>query len=255
MEAKVDIYIPGQNMPRSAYALIESLRELDLGKSYSEMMRLRASGGAADECKDIYYICTDKTGALASRLWMGWGRHSGAVGNWGNFFTSECFRGQGLGRQMITAWLNDLSSHTDLPLALFCTASERHTAFYSQFGWRCAIKGANSGPLYFPIGDSPETFEEFCREYYRPAKSLVFKPAKTEWRHEIDCLFKFAMLCEGKDYLPEGIDSLETALLKNDRRAEIIFTDQNIPVGLSYLQDNGNKDIRIYPIYQNLISI
>ncbi len=249
METKFEIYIPGENKPSSADALIGSLKELDIGKSYSEMMRLRTSGGAVSECKDIYYICTDECGELVSRLWMGWGKHEGAVGNWGNFFTSEACRGMGIGRQMIELWHDDLSKRADLPRALFCTASPRHTLFYANYGWRPAMKGADGGPLYLPLGGSPDTFEEFCREYYKSSDSLVYKKATLEWRHEIDCLFKFAMMAHGLDYLPHGMESLEASLLANDDNVEIIFTDTGIPVGLAYLKDNGEKDIKIHPNY------
>ncbi len=253
METKFEIYIPSENKPSSADALICSLEGLDLDKSYSEMMRLRTSGGAADECKDIYYICTNEHGELVSRLWMGWGRHEGAVGNWGNFFTSEACRGQGIGRMMIEVWRDDLLKRDDLPRALFCTASPRHILFYSGYGWRPAMKGADGGPLYLPLGDSPESFDEFCEGYYKSASSLIFKPATLEWRHEIDCLFKFAMMAHGLDYLPDGMESLEAALLAKDDKVEIIFTDTGIPVGLAYLKDNGEKDIKIHPNYAHLI--
>ncbi len=253
MKTKIDIFIPGENRPDSADTLIDSLKELDLDRSYSKMMRFRTNGNAANECKDIYYICTDESGTLVSRLWMGFGRHNGSVGNWGNFFTAESYRGQGIGRQLIEAWHDDLSKRDDLPLALFCTASPRHTMFYSEYGWKPAMKDADGGPLYLPLADSPETFEEFCHEYYSSASSLVFKKATLEWRHEIDCLFKFAMMAEGLDYLPHGMESLEASLLAKDDKAEIIFTDLGIPVGLAYLKDNGERDIRIHPLYSNLI--
>ena len=107
--------------------------------------------------------------------------------------------------------------------------------------------------MYCPLGNSPKTFEEFCREYYKPTKSLHFKPASIEWRHEIDCLFKFAMLRQGMDYLPRGMESLERSLLERDTGVEIIFTDENIPVGLSQTVENGQREIRIYPTYLHLI--
>ena len=255
MDLKFDIYVPGKSHPKSADALKEAIRDLDVGMSYSEMMRFRASGRAKEECTDVYYLCTDENSALVSRLWMGWGKHKGAVGNWGNFFTSPSYRGQGIGRKMLDIWYDDVQNRTDAPRALFCTAgSEGLVKLYEPYGFRPAIKGATSGPLYCPLGESPDSFEEFCAEYYKPAKSLVFKRATLEWRHEIDCLFKFAMLDAGLDYLPEGMVSLEASILENGAvGVEIIFTDEDIPVGLANLRQDGKKDVRIHPSYMHLI--
>ena len=254
MSLYFDVYVPGYNKPESADALANALADLDQGKPYADMMRLRASGGAADECLDVYYLCRDGQGRLVSRLWMGWGRHDGAVGNWGNFFTEPDFRGQGIGRTLLDMWQSDIKKHPDAPLALFCTAgSESLAQMYSPYGFRCALEGATYGPLYCPLGDSPTTFREFCREYYKPAKSLTFKPATLEWRHEIDCLFKFAMLALGLDYLPRGVESLEKAILDGDGRVEIIFADGKIPVGVSLIMPDENRDIRIHPSYLHLI--
>lgn len=249
------VYVPGSVVTDAANSLYKALKGLDPGTSYAEMMRLRASGNAAKECTDVYYLCTDERGELVSRLWMGWGKHERAVGNWGNFLTSPQYRGQGIGRQMLNLWHNDLKTRQDLPIALFCTAGDEGLArLYAPYGFRPALKDTSCGPLYCPIGNSPKTFAEFCEQYYTPARSLVFKPATLEYRHEIDCLFKFAMLDANLDYLPSGIDSLEAALLCDDRnRTEIIFTDTNIPVGIAHTKSDGKKDIRIHPNYVHLI--
>ena len=234
-------------------ALADAIRELDVGSSYSEMMRLRVSGALAEQCKDVYYVCTDDENRLISRLWMGWGKHAGAVGNWGNFYTDPDFRGQGIGKKLLDLWYEDVRSRPDAPVALFCTAgTERLAKTYAPYGFRCAIKGASCGPLYRPLGDSPDTFEEFCRQYYKPASRLEFAPASAEWRHEIDCLFKFCMLDAGLDYLPSGVESLEAALINNDTSVGIIFTDQGIPVGV-YKNTDGGKDIKLHPSYLHLI--
>ena len=255
MDLKFDIYVPGKSHPISADALKEAIRDLDVGMSYSEMMRFRASGRAKEECTDVYYLCTDENSVLVSRLWMGWGKHQGAVGNWGNFFTSPDCRGQGIGRQMLNLWQNDLKTRQNLPIALFCTAGDEGLAkLYKPYGFRPAIKNATCGPLYCPLGNSPETFQDFCKEYYKPAKSLDFKKGTLEWRHEIDCLLKFAMLDMGLDYLPEGMVSLEASILENGAvGVEIIFTDEDIPVGLANLRQYEKKDVRIHPSYMHLI--
>lgn len=252
MKTKIDVYVTGQNRPDSVDALAESLVDFELSQPWSETLRMRVAGKLVDECKDTYYICTDENGKLLSRLWTGWGRHERPVANWGHFVTDENLRGQGIGRVVMAAWQQDMATRDDLPLALFCTASERITAFYRPYGWRCAKEGEVKGPLYFPLGDSPETFEEFCKQYYKPASSLVFKKATFEWRHEIDCLFKFYMYCHDLGYMPAGADSLETALIKG-MNFEIIFTDSNIPVGLAHVLEDGTKDVRIHPDYLHLL--
>ena len=254
MELNFDIYVPGESSPRAADALKDALADLDVGASYSDMMRLRASGGAADECRDVYYLCTDGQNRLISRLWMGWGKHSGAVGNWGNFFTDEAFRGRGIGTKMLELWHADMSSRTDAPVALFCTTgSERIAKMYAPYGFICAMEGAAFGHMYCPLGNSPATFGEFCREYYKPTNSLHFKPASIGWRHEIDCLYKFAMLALGLDHLPRGMESLERSILDRDTSVELIFTDENIPVGVCRTGQDGKKDITVYPSYVHLL--
>ena len=252
MKTKIDVYVTGQNRPDSVDVLAESLVDFELDKPWSETLRLRVAGKLAKECKDTYYICTDEEGKLVSRLWTGWGRHERPVANWGHFVTDESLRGHGIGRIVMAAWQEDMAKRDDLPLALFCTASERLTTFYKPYGWRCAKEGATCGPLYFPLGDSPETFAEFCKRYYKPASSLVFKKADFEWRHEIDCLFKFYMYCNDMGYMPKGADSLETALILG-MDYEIIFTDSNIPVGVAHVLEDGTKDIVVHPEYIHLL--
>ncbi len=255
MTPTFSIYIPGLSEKSDGEAIRSAMADLDLGVPYAEMMRYRIDGKAASECNDIYYLCTDEDNNLVSRLWMGWGKHGGAVGNWGNFLTEPEYRGQGIGRKMLDFWFSDIMTRQGLPKALFCTVgSERLAKLYEPYGFRPAIKGTAFGPLYCPLGESPDRFEEFCSGYYKPAKALVFKRATLEWRHEIDCLLKFAMLDAGLDYLPEGMVSLEASLLENGGKdVEIIFTDINIPVGLAHLRQDGKRDISIHPLYLHLI--
>ena len=254
MDYKISVYIPGKAASVAGEILRDNVSELDLGVPYAEMMRYRIDGKASGECNDVYYVCINEN-ELVSRLWMGWGKHKNAVGNWGNFFTSPEYRGQGVGRKMLEFWQNDLKTRLDLPLALFCTAGDEWLAkLYAPYGFRPAIRNTACGPLYCPLKDSPETFSEFCEEYYKPANSLVFKPATLEWRHEMDCLFKFAMLDLELPYLPEGMVSLETSLLEEGGEGvEIIFTETNIPVGLAHTRPDGKRDLCLYPTYLHLI--
>ena len=255
MNTKISVYIPKNDQLEKGEPLRRALADLDLGIPYAEMMRYRIDGRAEAECNDVYYLCADNENNLISRLWMGWGKHERAVGNWGNFFTCPEYRGQGIGRKMLDFWHNDLKTRENLPLALFCTAGDEGLAkLYKPYGFRPALKNTTCGPLYCPLGNSPKTFEEFCKQYYTPAKSLDFKKATLEWRHEIDCLLRFAMLDMGLDYLPEGMTSLESSLLENGaKRIDIIFTDTNIPVGLARVRDGGKCDISIHPNYLHLI--
>ena len=255
MKTKISVFIPDKNPSADGEPIRRAIADLDKGIPYAEMMRYRINGLASEECNDIYYLCTDEENNLISRLWMGWGKHTGAVGNWGNFFTLPEFRGRGIGRRMLDFWRGDMEKREAAPIALFCTAgSEGLANLYKPYGFRPALKGAVCGPLYCPIGDSPETFEEFCLQYYKPAKSLVFKRATLEWRHEIDCLLKFALLDAGLDYLPNGMVSLEASLLENGAEdIEIIFTDADIPVGLAKTASDGKKDVKIHPSYLHLI--
>lgn len=255
MNMRISVYIPEKTSLEKGEPIRRALVHLDVGVPYADMMRYRVDGLAAEECNDVFYLCTDEENNLISRLWMGWGKHAGAVGNWGNFFTSPEYRGQGIGRQMLDFWHGDAHKRDGAPTALFCTAgSERLVKLYEPYGFRPALKGATCGPLYCPLGDSPETFQGFCASYYKPAESLIFKKATLEWRHEIDCLLKFAMLDMGLDYLPDGMVSLESSLLENGaKRIDIIFTDTGIPVGLAKVRDGGKCDISIHPSYLHLL--
>lgn len=164
---KLERYIPGQPDSSMEQALLDMLKEVNSGISYADMMRLRISGGAAKQCDDTYYVAHEE-GVCYSRLWNGWGRHDNAIGNFGNFLTLEAVRGQGIGHRMLQMWHADIQSRDKLPLGLFCSAAERPARLYFPYGFRPALTGRTYGPLYMPLGDSPETFREFCDMYYHP---------------------------------------------------------------------------------------
>ena len=80
MNTKISVYIPEADQLEMGEPLRRAVADLDLGVPYAEMMRYRIDGHAAPECQDVYYLCTDENDDLVSRLWMGWGKHDGAVG-------------------------------------------------------------------------------------------------------------------------------------------------------------------------------
>ena len=93
-------YIPGDVKNDAYTALEEMIRDIDKEKPYADMMRLRVSGQVSSACNDVYYVAHELGRALA-RHWNGWGKHPDAIGNWGNFYTDEQYRGQGIGGKLI----------------------------------------------------------------------------------------------------------------------------------------------------------
>lgn len=245
---KIERFIAGQTDCEACSALMEMMRGHDIGKTYADMMRLRIDGGAAHECHDVYYVATEN-GCAIGRHWMGWGSHPNAVGNWGNFYTDEAFRGKGVGGALLRAWQDDLLSpdHTPLPSAFFCSAGTSElAALYARFGFRPAIKGRDCGPLYMPLGDSPEDFESFCERYYEPSQVICRRPATIGWRHEIDCLLRFYLINNGLEFGIGETKSLEEVLLSSPERAELFFGESGRCVGWAV----GGK-IQIHPKYIN----
>ncbi len=241
----IETYVPGEEKAEAFFSLEKMVKERDVGVSYADMIRYRLDGRAAEECCDTYYIAHEKGEGLC-RLWMGWGKHPFAVGNWGNFFTAEKARGRGIGKEVLNFWHKDLKERGDLPLALFCSAAtEELTALYARYGWRCAFRGAKKGRLYLPLGESPENFDDFCKEYYQPTERLFQKEATVGYRHEIDCLLHFALKNEGRPFGFEGVKGMEEILLYSPHRAHLLFTEEGKCAGWSL--DGKNQ---IYPEYE-----
>lgn len=214
MNTQIDIYIPGEQEPASKTLLCEGVKAVDPGQFYAEMLRCRAAGKLQDVCTDIYYIAT-LDGEMVSRLWNGWGKHQDAIGNFGNFQTKEALRGQGIGRQMLGIWQEHVRAREDAPLALFCNAGAPHLVkLYAPYGFRLAVDGTEVGPLYCPLGNSPATFRKFCAGYYGEGQTVTEVPATVEYRHEIDCLLRFALMNEGETLGLPGVGSMEEAYLK-----------------------------------------
>ncbi len=227
-------------------ALSDMMAEFDPGKSYADMMRYRIAGKASDVCNDVYYIAHED-GKCLSRLWMGWGKHKNAIGNWGNFFTDESCRGQGIGRKLLDLWYDDLKNHDDLPLGYFCTTGSKWvTEMYAQYGWRTVIPGREYGQLYLPINGSPETFGEFCDMYYTPADTLSKKPMSLEYRHEIDCLLRFYFTVNGLKFGFDGMGSAEEGYLYSPDRTALLFTPDGKCVGWMF-----DDQVQVHPKYSD----
>lgn len=238
---KFDVFDPFQGMNEGGRALARMLDGESPGKSYAEVMRLRVAGKLCKECHDVYFIAHDK-GECVSRLWNGWGRHEGAIGNFGNFLTLEQYRGQGIGTCLLELWYADLQARDDKPLALFCTSAPKAQRMYEKYGMRPIMTGTEYGPSYMPLGNSPADFGAFCRDYYQPTAQLICRPATFAWRHEIDLLLRFALMQKGLTFGFEGMPSLEQALLSCPEKTELLFTSQGKCVGWRY----GGQE-QVYP--------
>lgn len=240
----------------AANALDEVMKNEAPEKSYSQMIRFRLAGHAVKECRDTYFIAMD--GAVCvSRLWHGWGMHPDSIGNFGNFRTADSYQRMGIGRKLLELWFYDLTHCRDLPLGLFCTASQPHLVrLYEKYGFRLALKGSEVGPLYCPLGNSPDTFQQFCECYYAPNDSkLRFVPCTTGYRHEIDCLLKFALMDCGENFGLPTFPSCEAAILALAKSPELgvlerIVTDQGHTVGWAYTGQGKSREIQLHPQFR-----
>lgn len=224
----------------------------DVYKALKEMlpeddfyMHYRLDGNVLDCCYDKYFAGLEDGKALC-RLWMCWGKHEGAVSNWGAFFTLPECRGRGVGREVLKYCFSNLDKLPEPPTALFCTAGTLElTELYRKYGYVPAIRGADRGPLYRPLGDSPATFYEFYKNYYTPADTLYRKKADFGYRNEIDCLLKFAFIDMGLDF---GINDkmLYEILLEGKETAEVLLTADGKCVGWIY-----SGITQLYPDYKN----
>lgn len=213
--------------PNAAYHALKAAIPAD--DSY---MHYRLDGQVSD-VSDDYFFTAHENGIAISRLWMSIPKNPYPISNWGAFFTLEPYRGQGIGKQVLSHCFSFLRSHDRLPLGLFCTAGKVSLAsLYARYGFTCAIHNTDCGPLYHPLDHSPADFRSFCREYYTPASSLHAEKATFAYRNEVDCLLKFAMLDMGLDYRIDGEGDLNLILLHTPARdARVILTDDGKCVG------------------------
>lgn len=237
---------PEEGNSKAGDALSRMLAEESPGKSYADAMRARVSGMLASECADTYFVAHED-GACVSRLWYGWGTHERAIGNFGNFLTLEEYRGQGIGTRLLEMWYADLQSRSDLPLALFCTSAPKAALMYEKYGMRPIAQDAAYGPSYMPLGESPARFADFCEAYYQPSSYLISRPASFAYRHEIDCLLKFALSVRGESLGIGEIPSAEHAILYAPNRAQLLFTECGTCVGWSV-----DGQAQVHPAYRNL---
>lgn len=237
---------PEEGNSKAGDALSRMLAEESPGKSYADAMRARVSGMLASECADIYFVAHED-GACVSRLWYGWGTHERAIGNFGNFLTLEEYRGQGIGTRLLEMWYADLQSRSDLPLALFCTSAPKAALMYEKYGMRPIAQDAAYGPSYMPLGESPARFADFCEAYYQPSSYLISRPASFAYRHEIDCLLKFALSVRGESLGIGETPSAEHAILYAPNRAQLLFTERGTCVGWSV-----DGQAQVHPAYRNL---
>lgn len=238
---KFDMYLPENGLNEAGMALSLMIKELDIGVPYADMLRIRVSGGTCQESIDRYYIAHEN-GACVSRLWNGWGRHENAIGNFGHFFTQEEMRGKGIGKRLLEMWHEDIMAQPKKPLGLFCTGP---LSLYKAYGFRTVKPDATwGGPMFLPLGNSPSSFGDFCEMYYEPSDTLICRKATVEWRHEIDCLLKFAFFDRGLDFDIGDVSYLEAALLYHPNEAKLIFTEKGKCVGWIL-----GDEMRLYPAY------
>ncbi len=234
---KLDLVLAGENPDRS----------------YSGMMRFRLSGRAFPQCRDTYFIALDsERDVCVARLWYGWGNHEHAVGNFGNFMTDEHYRRRGIGSLLLDLLGEDLNHHSGaLPSALFCTAGDAGIAevYHKRYGFRPILPGRTHGHLYCPLGNSPDSFEEFCQEYYNRADGEIhFIPGTVAYRHEIDCLLRFALSTRGEVFGLPGIESFEEALLSPEKGVlECALSDSGVCVGWAFTPKGGVRRVQLYP--------
>ena len=239
-------YIPGEPKNKAYDALFEMMKDFDNDKSYADMIRYRISGAVSNECNDRYYVAYED-GKAASRHWSGWGKHSNAIGNWGNFYTAPQFRGKGIGGKLLRFWYEDFQTVSNPPICFMCTAATGElTQLYGRFGFKPAIEGTEFGFLYMPLGNSPDTFREFHQTYYQPSDILYHRRASINYRHEIDCLLRFTY----KDMGLEFGKGIEGALLYTSDRCGMFFSEDGHCVGYSC-----DGVIQIHPLYSKSVVV
>jgi len=211
-------------------------------------MHMRLGGALVDLCTDIYFV-THEDDAGLSRIWMCYGKHQGAVSNWGAVYTPAEFRGKGYCQKTLDYCFAQIDSMQNPPPALFCTAGEI-ARVYNRYGFVPALRGAQMGPMYRPCGNSPQTFQEFCEQYYTETDELVVVDADFGRRNEIDCLLRFALMDIGEKFGIGGVNDLFVILMEQPERAKIILTKEGKTVGWAV-----DGEIQLHPKYRGIKKI
>lgn len=236
-----DAEITGKN-----HALCDMMNYTHPETEHTSVFVSRAKGELCDLCNDKFYIATDD-GRCVSRLWNGWGKHRDAVGNFGDFFTLEEYRGEGLGKRLLKMWYEDIMSIKDKPIGFFCTSAARIAKTYEEYGMTGIFPGQEGGPSYMPLGDSPKKFDDLCDMYYTYADTLTEKAATFEYRHEIDLLLKFYFMKSGIRFGFGDIPDLEYALVHRCENVKLYFAPNGHCVGWSV-----GEEMQLHPKYRKV---
>ena len=77
---------------------------------------------------------------------------------------------------------------------------------------------------------------------------LFHRPARLEYRHEIDCLLKFVYFEKGLPFGIGAMESVEAALLYAPQRCGMLFTGDGHCVGWSF-----DGAVQVHPLYENAV--
>lgn len=241
---KTEVYIAGDEKNK-AY---EFLNEMILPDD--RFLHMRLQGELTDVTNELFFLTHDEEKGL-SRIWMSYGKHKNAISNWGAVATPEEFRGKGYCAKTLEYCFDYVDNMPNAPLALFCTAGTLElTNLYKKYGFVTAISGRDRGPLYRPVGNSPKTFQEFCKQYYDETDELYITDATFQWRNEIDCLLRFALIDMGESLNIKGVSDIWPIILNEPERAKVIHTKEKKCVG--WMLDG---EIQLHPLYRNIKTI
>lgn len=240
---KLDIYHVGSE-PTDAYYALD-----DMIPQSNRYLRGKLEGKHAPHLKEFFFVLHEN-GKAFSRIWMGMPLHENAVANWGDVYTREECQGLGYCSKTLAFCMDHIKKMPNPPMGLFCTCGRPWIAnMYKKHGFVPALRGAENGPLYCPLGDSPKTFQDLCDYYYAPTKSLRTCKATWEWRNEIDCLLNFVFQDMGENYEINGSGSLADLLTAESQRdIRVILTEEDRCVG--WMIDGVAQ---IHPNYQSML--
>ena len=239
---KTEKYVVG-NEKDLAYRAVYNMTTGD-----DKYMHMRLGGELVDLCTDIYFVTRENDRGL-SRVWMCYGKHDGAVCNWGAVYTPEECRGNGYCAMTLDLCFAEIDAMDNPPPALFCTAGEI-SRVYKRYGFVPALKGAEMGPMYRPCGNSPKTFQEFCEQYYTETDELFVIDADFGRRNEIDCLLRFALMDMGESFGIGNVKDLFWLLMDEPERAKIVLTKEGKTVGWSV-----DGEMQLHPKYRSVSKI